>query len=185
MNVLKFGGTSIENGKRIRNVLNIIRDAMHDGPVIVVVSAIRKVTDLLLDAALTACRGGGDYKEKLVDIERLHTALVEDLLTGEKAEDVQRYLCGVLSELGDVLHGVSLLRELSEKSSALIMSFGERFSAYIISSYLSQEGVAASYVDARGMIVTDTSHGDARVDMEASALQIRERLNNADSIPVV
>ncbi len=185
MNVLKFGGTSIENGKRIRNVLHIIRDAMDDGPVIVVVSAIRKVTDLLLDAALTACRGGEDYKEKLVDIERLHTALVEDLLTGEKAEDVLRYLCGVLSELGDVLHGVSLLRELSEKSSALIMSFGERFSAYIISSYLSQEGVAASYVDARGMIVTDTSHCDARVDMEASALQIRERLNNADSIPVV
>ncbi len=185
MKVLKFGGTSIENGDRIRNVLNIIREAMQNLPVIVVVSAIRKVTDLLLESAVIASKGDTGYRKKLGEIERLHRELVHDLIEVSRTKEVEAYLQAELTELGDVLHGVCLLRELSDKSSALIMSFGERFSAYIISSFLCQEGVDASYADARRMIVTDTNHCDARVDMKASAKRIRAWFKGTDGVPVV
>ncbi|RNA64205.1 bifunctional aspartate kinase/homoserine dehydrogenase I [Prosthecochloris sp. ZM_2] len=185
MNVLKFGGTSIENSRRIRNILKIIRPALEDGPVIIVVSAIRKVTDLLLDAALSACNGDEGYRDNLDRIERLHMGLVDELLEGPAAEETAVGIRDGLAELKDVLHGVCLLRELSDKSSALVMSFGERFSARIISSFLCQEGIAAAYADAREFIVTDTSHCDARVDMTASSRKIRSYFGKTGDVPVV
>ncbi len=185
MKVLKFGGTSIENGGRIRNILDIIRNAMQDTPVIVVVSAIRKVTDLLLDAGVMAGKGDTGYRKKLDEIEALHKALVDDLIGVPGRTEVEAYLQAELTELGDVLHGVCLLQELSDKSSALIMSFGERFSAWIISSFLRQEGVDASYVDARNMIVTDSNHCDARVDMAASKKLITAWFRSSGGVPVV
>ncbi|UZJ41224.1 bifunctional aspartate kinase/homoserine dehydrogenase I [Prosthecochloris sp. SCSIO W1101] len=185
MKVLKFGGTSIQDGDRIRNVLGIIRRTMQDTPVIVVVSAIRKVTDLLLEAAVMASDGDVGYSKKLGEIETLHRELVEDLIETAGRKDVEEYLQTELTELGDVLHGVCLLHELSDKSSALIMSFGERFSAWIISSFLRQEGIEASYVDARNMIVTDSNHCDARVDMKASRRLIRAWFKGVGGVPVV
>ncbi|ARM30193.1 bifunctional aspartate kinase/homoserine dehydrogenase I [Prosthecochloris sp. HL-130-GSB] len=186
MNVLKFGGTSIENSERIRNILAIIREALRNGPVIVVVSAIRKVTDLLLDAAIAASGGDERYRTVLDEIERLHTSLVADLLEGDAARDTLEYLHEGLRELRDVLHGVCLLRELSDKSTALVMSFGERFSARIVSSFLSSEGVPSVCSDARDLIVTDTSHCDARVDMVASSRRIGNSFDDiGDVVPVV
>ena len=186
MKVLKFGGTSIENSSRIRNILGIIRKAMRDSSVIVVVSAIRKVTDLLLESAVAASKGdAAGYRSMLDDIERLHSGLVHDLIDASRTQEIETYLQVELAELGDVLHGVCLLRELSEKSSALIMSFGERFSARIISGFLRQEGVDASYVDARSMIVTDSNHCDARVDVKASAELVKAWFKDEGGVPVV
>ncbi|MCG8343253.1 MAG: bifunctional aspartate kinase/homoserine dehydrogenase I [Chlorobiales bacterium] len=185
MKVLKFGGTSIQDGDRIRNILGIIRRAMQDTSVIVVVSAIRKVTDLLLEVAVMAGNGDAGYGKKLDEIKALHKGLVDDLIDEAGRKEVETYLQEELIELGDVLHGVSLLRELTDRSSALIMSFGERFSAWIISSFLRQEGVGASYVDARSMIVTDSNHCDARVDMKASEKLIGEWFKRTNDVPVV
>ncbi len=185
MKVLKFGGTSIKDADRIRNVLNIIGRTAQESDIIVVVSAIRKVTDLLLDAAVMAGKGDAGYSERLSEIETLHRGLVDDLIRAEGRKAVEHYLQEELNELGDVLHGVSLLRELSDKSSALIMSFGERFSAWIISGFLRQEGFDASYVDARKMIVTDSNHCDARVDMQASKKLIGAWFEKAGGVPVV
>ena len=185
MKVLKFGGTSIQDGDRIRNVLGIIRKTMQDTSVIVVVSAIRRVTDLLLDAAVMASKGDTGYNEMLGEIEALHRGLVDDLIETAEGKEVEEYLQAELAELGDVLHGVCLLRELSDKSMALIMSFGERFSACIISSFLRQEEIDASYVDARKMIVTDSNHCDARVDMKASKKLIKAWFRETDGVPVV
>ena len=185
MKVLKFGGTSIQDGERIRNVLGIIRGTVRDTPVIVVVSALRKVTDLLLDAAVMAGKGDAGYSKKLGEIETRHKDLVDDLIDAGRKKEVEKFLLEELAELGDVLHGVCLLRELSDKSRALIMSFGERCSAWIISCFLRQEGVEASYVDARNMIVTDSNHCDARVDMKASARRIKARLKKGSGVPVV
>ena len=185
MKVLKFGGTSIQDGERIRNVLGIIRGTMRDTPVTVVVSALRKVTDLLLDAAVKAGEGDAGYSKKFDEIETLHKDLVDDLIDERRKKEVEKFLQEELAELSDVLHGVCLLRELSDKSRALIMSFGERCSAWIISCFLRQEGVEASYVDARNMIVTDSNHCDARVDMKASVRRIKARLKKGSGVPVV
>ncbi len=185
MKVLKFGGTSIENGDRIRNVLDIIRLAQQNSPVIVVVSAIRKVTDLLHEAAQVAAKGDTKYREQLGEIEGIHSKLVQELVDEPNKAGVKEFLHVTLKELGNVLHGVSLLRELTDRSNALILSFGERFSAWIISSFLRQEGMDASYADAREIIVTDTNHCYARVDMEASADRIEEWYKAVAGVPVV
>ncbi len=185
MKVLKFGGTSIQDGERIRMVLEIVRKAIGESSVIIVVSAIRKVTDLLLDAALAAVQGDTSYRKKLLDIEALHNNLVGELIDENGRQEVEAFLADELAELSDVLHGVSLLRDLSDKSMALVMSFGERLSAWIISCFLRQEGIDTSYADARQMIVTDSNHCDARVDMQASSSRIKAWLGGRKGVPVV
>ena len=50
--VMKFGGTSVGNGKNIQNVANIIGDNIKKGyEIVVVVSALAKVTNLLIEVA--------------------------------------------------------------------------------------------------------------------------------------
>ncbi|ANT64051.1 bifunctional aspartate kinase/homoserine dehydrogenase I [Prosthecochloris sp. CIB 2401] len=185
MKVLKFGGTSIENREKLQSVLSILKGALEGGKAVVVVSAIRKVTDHLLEAAQLAAVGDEEYRTRLEEIERLHTRLAVVLLKDAFRCDTEAVIREGIKELRDILHGVELLRELSDKTSALVMSFGERFSASLISAYLASEGIDAHYVDGRDIIVTDDRYCDARVDMKASAKQIRKQLAAMAGVPVV
>jgi len=185
MKVLKFGGTSIESREKLKSVLSILKSTLEGGKVVVVVSAIRKVTDHLLEAAQMAASGDDGYRVRLEEIGRLHTRLVASLLADGYRRDTEAVIAEGMKELGDILHGVELLRELSDKTSALVMSFGERFSATMISAYLASEGIDAHYVDGRDIIATDDRYCDARVEMKSSAKQIRKRLADMPGVPVV
>src|SRR5579863_3625297 len=57
--VLKFGGTSVGGGERIRRVANIIAHHLQDSGMfpVIVVSAMSDVTDQLLRIARFACTG--------------------------------------------------------------------------------------------------------------------------------
>src|SRR5690606_39866528 len=91
----------------------------------------------------------------------------------------------LLNELEDVLHGVFLLRELSLRTRDLIMSFGERLSAYIIHEYLKQVGLNAAYLDARKIIITDDNFGAAKINFEATNSRIIEYFRTHETLQVV
>src|ERR1700744_5180362 len=56
--VMKFGGTSVEDARAIQRTADIVRSRRERGlEAVVVVSAMAKVTDLLLSAASAAGRG--------------------------------------------------------------------------------------------------------------------------------
>ena len=63
MKVLKFGGTSVANAKNIKLVLDIVLNKAKNDKLIVVVSALSKVTDLLQLAASKAAANDESYKE--------------------------------------------------------------------------------------------------------------------------
>uniref|UniRef100_Q3AUA5 Homoserine dehydrogenase / aspartate kinase n=1 Tax=Chlorobium chlorochromatii (strain CaD3) TaxID=340177 RepID=Q3AUA5_CHLCH len=186
MKIYKFGGTSLGSAQLMKNAAALIAAALPSEPIIVVVSAIHPVTDLLLEAARQASRGDAAYCEKLQTVEALHATLASLLLEGENFSTTQQTIELELAELGKLMQGVYLLRELSEKSEALLVSFGERLSAKLLSAYLSAQQVAASFVDARALIVTDASYSDARVDMAASTERIQHFFKSiAQAVPVV
>lgn len=185
MKIYKFGGTSLGSAGRIRKVADIITGALQQDELVIVVSAINRVTDLLLESVTKAGSGDGGYRSILYEIEHLHISIAGELFSENQLQEVTAFLNEELGELGDIVHGVYLLRELSERSLALVLGFGERLSARLVSFYLSECGTTSQYIDARELIVTDANYADARVDGHATEQRIKNRLAFFDGVPVV
>lgn len=175
MRVLKFGGTSVGDAERIKNVTRIIQSSLADDlSIIIVVSAIGKTTDQLIEMSQHASGGDNRYATLLEKLENTHLKLVQHLIPVKKQSSVLAEIKQKFNELDDILHGVFLIRECTERSLDLIMSFGERLSAYLISECLKNQQINAEFMDAREIIKTDDQFGKARVDFVKTNRLIKE-----------
>lgn len=170
MIVMKFGGSSLATAEKVRRCVALVRREMARRPV-VVVSAHDHATDDLLDAARAAAGG----KVDLHRIERLHHALVRELELDERVVEP------LLGQLAAILHGISLLGELTARTLDAVMSFGERMSTRIVALAMSQEGVPAVACNAYDLgLMTDSNHGrasplpdiDGRIAMEIGRMTL-------------
>jgi aspartokinase/homoserine dehydrogenase 1 len=186
MVVYKFGGTSIGNVDRIRNVVSILKSNLKKHKKItVVLSAFGGVTDNLIRISTTASKGDPDYELQFKQLEKQHITIVKELLPVKFQTETLSCVKLTLNELEDILHGVFLVKEFSTRSLDFIMSFGERLSAYIISNYLNATGIDAEYIDSRKIIKTDESFGNARVDFVTTSKLIKQAFNNSGTLKVV
>ena len=90
-----------------------------------------------------------------------------------------------LGELDSLLDAVYLLRECSPGTLDRILAYGERLSAHIVAAALRCEGTSAKPLDARRLIITDTTFGCAQVELEDTYKQIRKRIGKSRGIPVI
>ncbi len=134
--VLKFGGSSVANPERIREVASIILSASKKERVVVVVSAFQGVTNQLLECAQLAEAGDLKLQSKYKTLAERHIATLQALHNGHPPKHVVANLRTLLSELRDALQGIYLLRHSSPRALDLTASFGERLSALIIASFL-------------------------------------------------
>src|ERR1700679_4232510 len=161
--VMKFGGTSVEDAAAMERTAGIVRGRRRLGlEAVVVVSAMAKVTDLLLAAAAAA--GRGDKAGALAIGARLR---VRHLDTGAALMDAERLVRGqqVLHQevdaVDDLLRGISAVGELTPRTNDLVVSFGERLSSRMVAEAFDQRGLQGAHVDARSCIVTDSHYGKA------------------------
>jgi aspartate kinase len=132
MIVMKFGGTSLGDGERIRMVTDIVRSRLPRDPVLVV-SAHAGVTDHLITAARAALKGEVSLRRVILIHQRIlkDLSLPPDLVADE------------LSGLMELLRGIALVGELTPRSLDLAMSFGERMSSKIVAAQLTKAGIPA------------------------------------------
>ena len=183
MKILKFGGSSVENPERIRNVINIILNSQKENKEIAVIfSAFGGVTDKLIETSALAAKGDERYKKLFSELEKRHLDTVNSLIAVEKQTKVLNHIKNLLKELEALILGVYLVKELSPKTLDAVVSIGEILSAYIISEYL-KEKTDAEFLDARNLIKTDEGFNNAGIDFELSNKNIREYFegkNNAN-----
>ncbi|CAM1360175.1 putative Aspartate kinase [Tenacibaculum litopenaei] len=173
MNVLKFGGTSVSSKISLQNMRHILRSYdLEQEPVLVVVSALKGITNELLSLLDALETGGPTYKEVLERIVNRHDDFVNFLFETElenskaivkEIEKAFRVKVAALAEKGRV----------TDADYDEILSFGELFSANIITCYLQSYGLDFRFKDARGLIITDDNHKNARVNWEQTAKAIR------------
>ena len=186
MKILKFGGTSVGTADSIRLVADIVFDYERKGEkVAVVVSAQSGITNLLTSAGTKASEGNIEYEDIFKEIEGRHFTVVKQLITVNGQSNTFAHVKLLLNELEDVLHGVFLLKELSLRTRDLIMSFGERLSAFIIHEFFKQAGLDAAYLDAREVIITDDNYGAAKINFDATNKKITEYFNSHKELQVV
>jgi len=183
--VLKFGGSSIADTSGIQKVVEIILRELKRGPFALVLSAMKGITDLLIQAAHRAEQGNRDYHTLISRIKQTHNAAVEGLFSEQKKGIVFNDLEQLYKELKDFLHGVELIRECTPRILDLVMSFGERLSCILMTHYLKQCGVKALFVDARDIIVTDDIYGKAAVNYDETYARIKKRLSGIKQAPVI
>jgi len=152
--VMKFGGTSVEDAQAMERTAAIVRGRKEKGlEAVVVVSAMAKVTDLLLSAASAA--GRGDKSGALAINARLrhrHIDTSAALLQAERCVRVQQVLHQEFDALDDLLRGIAAVGELTPRTNDLVVSFGERLSSRMMAETLEQRGLQGAHVDARSCI---------------------------------
>lgn len=155
--VVKFGGSSLGDSERVRQAMQVAREQLADGGV-VVCSAMGGTTDVLIAAAREAA-GGTDVRARVEGIRARHVAVVRDLCPARGRAAVLTQLQLLLAELDEVLHGVSLLRESSPRTLDLVMSFGERLSTTIASRLLADHSHRNSAHDQEPVMAHRGRHG--------------------------
>ena len=135
MKVLKFGGTSVGSVDSIHQIQHIISQQTDD--CVVVVSALGGVTDLLLKAAHMALDTNEEYMTIYQQIRQRHIDMVNTLIENSTVRQMLVHeLERILDELRSILFGVHLVCDLSPKTEAAIVSYGERMSSRIITAAL-------------------------------------------------
>jgi aspartate kinase len=178
MIVMKFGGTSVESQEAIARVTRIVENQEERRPV-VVVSAMGKTTNKLLEAATQAASGHRDQALALVDEMRAHHLADGVSVGGAFAAEVDRYVRAHFEWLDELVKGLSVVGELSPRSMDAVASVGERLSSLIVSFALRAAGLRAQHVDARRVIVTDGAFTQAQPLFEETYKLLREQVRAA------
>jgi aspartate kinase len=165
MIVMKFGGTSVESQEAIERVASIVRRYQERRPV-VVVSAMGKTTNKLLEAAHEAAAGHRDQALAIVDELRGYHLLHGLPLAGAAAAELDRYIRAHFEWLDELVKGLSIVGELSPRSMDAIASVGERLSSLIVTFAFRAAGIAAEHLDSRRVILTDERFTQAQPLLE-------------------
>lgn len=168
MKVMKFGGTSVGSPSSILKVKSIV-EAVSES-VIIVVSALGGITDKLIKASKMAAAGDASYEKDFREIVYRHVEMVKEAIPeGEAQVRIQRQVGDLLNELKDIFQGIYLIKDLSQKTSDTIVSYGER-----LSSIIAAELTGAVWMDSRNFIKTEKKHSKHVLDTELTNRLVRE-----------
>jgi aspartate kinase len=161
MIVMKFGGTSVESAAAITRVAEIVRAREARRPV-VVVSAMGKTTNKLLEIAASAIGGKREeYIRQLHDLRDYHSREARLIVPLADRAELDRFLDEQFQELTELVKGLAVLGELTPRSIDAISSYGERLSSYIVTLGFRHFGMPAEHVDSRDVLITDKRHTQA------------------------
>ena len=180
MKVLKFGGSSVGSVNSILSVKKIV-EAVEE-PVIVVVSALGGITDKLINTSQMAADGNPAYEKEYRDILNRHIEMVYTVIpAGEARSLLLDQVNELLSELKNIYQGIFLIRDLSPKTSATIVSYGERLSSIIVANLI--EG--AVWYDSRTFIKTEKKHSRHILDSDLTTQLVKATFNELPKVALV
>lgn len=179
---MKFGGTSVEDAKAIKNLTEIVKKELSRKP-IVIVSACSGITNQLLQTALLASEGKKEEALNLVaTIESRHKKIVKDLFEGDMQRFLIKHFATVAEELAALVNGVVVLGELTNRSLDTFAAYGERMSSSIIHYYFESQKIKTFLVDARSFMITDEQYTKAVPQFDVIERKLRDivqpKINN-------
>ena len=156
MKVMKFGGTSVGSVNSILNLKGIVERAATTENVIVVVSALGGITDKLIKTSQLAVCGNSRFNSEFQEIVTRHHELINAVIPNEeKRNTLMTEVDMLLNEVNNIYQGLALINNITPKSEATIVSYGERISSRIVTALID----GAVRFNARTFIKTETKHG--------------------------
>lgn len=190
--VMKFGGTSVADGDKLRRVGTIVRKFQKEHhQIVVVTSAVQGVTDSLVDVAKHASHGSKERVKEFMDsLHAKHKRAAEGAIMDERLlSTTMETIDARCDELKNILLGVAHIGELTPRSRDFVLGFGEKLSAPILRGVLEDLGMRSrAFSGGEAGIVTDDRFGDASPLMNVTSLQVKQTLEpllEENIIPVV
>lgn len=171
MQVFKFGGASVKNAENIKNIVSII-EKHKESPLLIVVSAIGKTTNKLVEITDAYVNQKGAYFELLENLKKEHFQILTELFP--TSHPIFDEITNTFVEIEWILE-----EELQDDFTYLfdqIVSIGEIVSTKIVAAYAKNQGLAVQWVDARDYIHTDNNYTEAKVDWDKTEDKVRKYL---------
>jgi aspartate kinase len=184
MIVMKFGGSSVESKEAIERVTGIVRTYQARNP-IVVVSAMGKTTNNLLQAANEAAAGRREQALAIIDELRGRHLLHGLALAGTHSAELDRYIRAHFEWLDDLVKGLAVVGELSPRSMDAVASVGERLSSLVVSFAFSASGLPSRHVDSRSVMLTDDRFTHATPLLDETYGRLKEKVRPLAETAVV
>ena len=166
----KFGGTSVADADRYRHVAQLLL-AREEAIQVTVVSAMKGVTDGLIDVARLAATGNEAWRERWHELRARHRAAAVSLL-GEQVGDTIEWLDARFERLAEILGALAVIGELPQEVLDRVQGLGEVFSAQLLGRHLQALGEDADVLDAREVLVVNHGELGVDVDWKASAAKL-------------
>jgi aspartate kinase len=187
---MKFGGSSVNDASCIAKVAEIITAAASDSDVVVVVSAMRGVTDLLIEAATQSETGNLDCVTAIFqEVRQRHESAANALIySADRRRSIARKIHELIQQADNLCQEILVRQKLTLRARDSISGFGERLSAPLVAAALEERGLRSQAIDATELIVTDSCYGSAEpyVDLTRDRCEARLRpLLMQGIIPVV
>lgn len=182
MKVLKFGGTSVGSVESIHSLKRIVEKEARHQPVIVVVSALGGITDKLISTSQLAVEGDENWKKEYEQMVERHHKIIDTIITNTKDRELLFNKVDTLfTELHSIYYGVYLIHDLSKKTLDTIVSYGERLSSNIVSTFVR----GSKLYDAREFIKTEVLNGKNTLDSELTTKLVIDSFKELTRISLV
>jgi len=178
LQVMKFGGASVNDASCIAKVADIIKAAVLDSDIVVVVSAMRGVTDLLIEAA-TQSETGNRHRVTTIfrELRQRHESAANALThSANERQSITRKINELIQQADSLCQQVLLDRELTLRARDSISGLGERLSAPLVATALEGRGLRGQAIDATELIVTDSCYGSAEPYLDLTRERCEARL---------
>ncbi|MBK7309773.1 MAG: aspartate kinase [Sphingobacteriaceae bacterium] len=172
MQVFKFGGASVKDAEAVINVGSILKKHAQQ-PTVVVVSAMGKVTNKLEELVKAYFFKTPNVMEVFEEVKKYHFDILKKLIPNSSDP--------IYNDLENVF--LEMLWAIEESPAFTfnhhydqIVSLGEVLSTKIVSAFLNQAGISNQWMDARGIIQTDNTYREGKVDYELSEKIVKDQL---------
>ena len=175
---MKFGGTSVSSRRNIEQIKSILNQKNEN--YIVVVSAFSGVTNQLENLVQQALNR--DVSPLLEEIRELHFSVIKEIFKVSQQSGVLLEVQQKCNALEAICQGVNLLKELSPRTKAHILSFGEQLSSLILYNYFKGQNIAIKFLHSEKLIITNGSYLNAEVDFTLTNQNIVSATNKGNYI---
>jgi len=174
MKVFKFGGASIKDASSIKNMSGIIA-RYPDNQLVIVVSAMGKTTNHLEQIFFKKLKGN-PYDGDLSELISYHLTVINELFD-HNTHQSDNGINNLIDELKLILNS-SIKNINKDELYDSIVSFGELLSSTIIAQYLTHNGISITWIDARGLIKTDNTFREGKINWDKTDTSIKKQVGN-------
>lgn len=174
MKIFKFGGASVKDADAVRNVANIL-NLYQNEKLVVVISAMGKSTNALEAIMKSFWINDGKTNELIDALNNYHQKIIADLFAADKTE-IEVTINTIFEDLKKHCQGKKSDNFNFEYDQ--IISLGEVISTKIVASYLQQNGLAATWLDARKLIRTTDRWREANIIWEDTEKLVNDKVND-------
>ena len=144
---MKFGGSCLQNRDSYLQIINIVKKYMKSTRVLIVVSAIKGMTNKLIEFYEKSCSEENNCDPLIEEIYNMHLHLVDDIIDKDRIEyaETVEFIQSNIEELKQLGRLIRLIRPSADIYD-LVVSYGEKLSNFLLSKYLTSKGFKSNHI---------------------------------------